>query len=308
MFLTWVEQVKGIELTLWRGEERLESRCFPPYGPAAGDQNTEPDALRVACEGWLGGLGVSALQVVLVAGLDFRASASGSCRVDKLARTFGACLCAIPLWWEEDLPELAEVSGFPGIKRKGVYDRIAHEAALCRLERESEPNLSARLIVASLGEGVSVAAYAGGRLLDVNNARDGEGPMGWKCSGSLPTEPFIHWAFTGGKTRAELESALEEEGGWAAYKGMMSAEEWEEIMAYQVVKEIGAMRAVLKQRVDRIVLTGEMASRSGMARIRKRLPPDPAVQEIPGADRALGLARIWLTDMRLAAERGGKLD
>jgi len=82
--------------------------------------------------------------------------------------------------------------------------------------------------------------------------------------------------------------------GWAAYQGVMKVEEWEDILAYQVVKEIGSMRAVLRGAVDAIVLTGELAEHGELIRkINERLSGDVEVVVLPGVDIALGLAEIW---------------
>ena len=43
------------------------------------------------------------------------------------------------------------------------------------------------LIIAHLGGGVSVGAHDHGRVIDVNNALDGDGPFSPERSGSLPT-------------------------------------------------------------------------------------------------------------------------
>lgn len=327
-------QGNEVKLTLWTDGECVQSEFLAEAGLLSQRYEADRSAFEPVVN-WLAGQGVEDLQAVVWEGTDSSGrerevreraglSSGGNHGVDEadsrkqaqvwqehglaflareLARIYRGSLCEIPAWWEEELPEPARVSGFPGIERRGVYDRIAHMAALCQAEQEAGLSRKSRIIVASLGEGVSVAAYVGGKLLDVNNARDGEGPMGLTCAGSLPTEPLVHWAFSGGKSRLELERGLTESGGWAAYSGKMSREKWEEVLVYQVLKEIGGMRAVLQQEVDRVILTGDRALGQELTeRIRESLPSNLPVQVIPGVNRALGLARIWLTDIR--AERG----
>ncbi|MHB1652216.1 MAG: hypothetical protein ACYCVD_07020 [Desulfitobacteriaceae bacterium] len=291
MFVTLVFQPSGVLLAAWAGQERpharawLENTCINLTDPV------EPARSKQEILDWLAQRGIHSVDAV-VWQRPREVTAWFTGLVEGLAKALGGTSQEIPLWWEETLPEIAQVSGFLGIVRRGVYDKAAHEAAFdyASLELGRAPG---RYIVASLGDGVSVAAYAEGRLLDVNNARDGEGPMGLKYTGSLPTELLIDWAFTSGETLSILEERLEQ-GGWSAYEGKMTQAKWESILAYQVLKEIGAMQAVLKQEVELIVLTGELAYRTEFIdKIILRLPVLIPVIVVPGVDRALGLARIW---------------
>ena len=128
------------------------------------------------------------------------------------------------------------------------------------------------LIVAHLGGGVSVGAHLQGRVVDVNNALDGDGPFSPERSGSLPTGQLVKLCFSGTKTEAEIKKMIKGEGGLVAHLGTNDAYEVEmkakedpkykliqDAMSYQVGKAIGAMAAVLKGKVDGILLTGGIA-------------------------------------------------
>jgi len=51
----------------------------------------------------------------------------------------------------------------------------------------SVPYEQLNLIVAHLGGGISIGAHKKGRVVDVNNALGGEGPMSPERAGTLPS-------------------------------------------------------------------------------------------------------------------------
>jgi len=199
----------------------------------------------------------------------------------------------IPYLWEAELPPIAQISGLPEIKRVGIYDRAAHAAVI--EEKLPFPGTEANFIVICMDDGVSVAAYQKGVLLDVNNSLEGEGPMGLKRAGALYSADLVTLAFNSGQTYEELYRRIVNGGGWEAWKEHISEQKWEDILAYQIAKEVGAMRAVLRNEVDFIALTGRLAGRASLVeRIILRLPKSIPVHVAKGIKRTLGLARIWV--------------
>ena len=78
----------------------------------------------------------------------------------------------------DELDEIARVSGHPEFNRISVFHAlnqkaIAREHAKQTLKKYEDLNL----IVVHLGGGVSVGAHKRGRVIDVNQALDGEGPF-----------------------------------------------------------------------------------------------------------------------------------
>lgn len=129
------------------------------------------------------------------------------------------------------------------------------------------------LIVAHLGGGISVGAHRKGRVIDVNNALDGEGAFSPERSGGLPVGDLIKLCYSGKYTHEELKKMIKGNGGLVSYLDTSDAREVVEkieagdkyaeliyyAMAYQVAKDIGAQAAVLKGQVDAIILTGGIA-------------------------------------------------
>jgi butyrate kinase len=128
------------------------------------------------------------------------------------------------------------------------------------------------LVVAHLGGGISISPVDHGRFTDVNNANEG-GPFSPERAGGVPTGDLVKLCFSGKHSRDDILKKLTRTGGLAAYlgtnnakeavdraaKGDIQAREVVEAMCYQIAKEIGACAAVLKGKVDAIVITGGAA-------------------------------------------------
>jgi butyrate kinase len=130
-----------------------------------------------------------------------------------------------------------------------------------------------RFIIAHMGGGVSVGAHKNGRVIDVNNALDGDGPFSPERAGGLPVGDMAKLCFSTKYTHSDIKKLIKGNGGLVAYlgtndarEGMKMAKDGDEkamtvmkAMAYQISKEIGAMAAVLEGKVDAIILTGGIA-------------------------------------------------
>ena len=141
-------------------------------------------------------------------------------------------------------------------------------------------------MVAHLGGGISVAAHRKGKVIDVNNALDGEGPFAPERAGGLPVGDLVRLCFSGEYTRDELMDYIRGKAGMVAYLGTNDMREINkrreegdkqadllfEAMAYQVAKEIAVEAAVLMGKVDAIVLSGGLAADDEFVElIRKRI-------------------------------------
>jgi butyrate kinase len=188
----------------------------------------------------------------------------------------------------DEMDDIARISGHPLIERKSVFHALnqkfyARKYAKAQHKAYEEINL----IMATVGMGgISVAAHRKGKVVDVNNAYDGEGPFSVKRSGDVPFGDLIRMAYSQKYTEEELFNLLTKEGGYAAYLGTDNLNEIDALMnsgdkkalaisdacAYQVSKEIGAMYAVLEGEVDAIILTGNIFhSERFLENIRRRV-------------------------------------
>jgi len=178
-----------------------------------------------------------------------------------------------PVVVDEMMP-VARFSGLPEIKRASIFHASNQKAIV----RRAAKNLWKRpdqinAIVAHIGEGTSVGAHERGRVIDVNNALDGDGPFSSLNAGSLPTVDVVKMCFAEGMNEEKVLNKIRSAGGLLAYLGTtdvteiktrlekedLKSREAIKAMAYQISKEIGALSTSFKGRVDAIALTGELA-------------------------------------------------
>ena len=206
----------------------------------------------------------------------------------------------------DELEPRAKLTGIPGVERKSVFHALNTKAiARKAAEKLGLTYENSRLVVAHLGGGITVGAHWYGRVIDVNDAVAGEGPFTPERSGSIPAEAIVEMCFSGNYTKQEMTRLISSNGGMSAYLGTNDLHEVENMiksgdefaalvvdsMAYQVIKEIGAMVAVLEGRVDAIVLTGGMAhSARFTGAIKQAVDQIAQVLVYPGEDEMKALA------------------
>lgn len=201
----------------------------------------------------------------------------------------------------------ARVSGTPLIERKSKDHPLNCKATARIAARDmgGEYN-NMNFIVAHMGGGISVGAHKNGRVVDVNNCLNGDGPMSPERSGGLPFGSVIELCFSGKYTQKELEKKFVGGGGLNGYLGTNDAREVvkrikdgdefaEKIyraMAYQIAKDIGACATVLCGKVDAIVFTGGLAYEDMlMGWIRERVDFIAPIMRYPGENEMEALAQ-----------------
>lgn len=174
----------------------------------------------------------------------------------------------------DEMEPVARLSGLPELPRKSIFHALNQRAIARRFCQEYEKTYDqVNLIIAHLGGGISVAVHQRGRVVDVNNALDGDGPFSPERAGSLPVGGLVRMCTSGKHKPDEIAKKLAGKGGLVAYLGTNDARVVEQMinvgneeatmvykaMAYQVAKEIGACATVLAGNVDGIILTGGLA-------------------------------------------------
>jgi butyrate kinase len=206
----------------------------------------------------------------------------------------------------DELQPLARISGLPEIERKSIFHAL-NQKAVARIYAASNGKKyeDLNLIIAHMGGGISVGAHYKGRVIDVNNALNGDGPLTPERTGGLPAGQLVDLCYSGKYSHSELKALLTGKGGIVAYlgtnnfmevcdladKGDRKAILIREAVAYQVGKEIGALSAVLKGKVDAVLLTGGMAYQESLINLIK--PMIDFISNIivyPGEDELKALA------------------
>jgi butyrate kinase len=207
----------------------------------------------------------------------------------------------------DEMEEVARISGIPDIERKSIFHALNQKAVAKRYAGEIEKHYEdINVIVAHLGGGISVGAHRKGRVIDVNNALDGEGPFSPERSGGLPVGDLVKLCFSGKYTYDEIKKMITGKGGYVAHyntndarvvaEAMRNGDKKAEIllkaMGYQVAKEIGKCAAVLFGKVDAIILTGGIAYGKEIVEcIKERVEFIAPVIVYPGEDELLALTQ-----------------
>jgi len=212
----------------------------------------------------------------------------------------------------DELQDIARLSGMPLIQRRSIFHALNQKAVARQAAQVlGKSYFDVNLIVAHLGGGITVGAHHKGRVIDVNNGLDGDGPYSPERSGGVPVGDLIKACFSGEYTFADMKKLIKGHGGVVAYLGThdMKLVEDEinqgnseyrmiyEGIAYQVAKEIGASATVLDGKVDTICLTGGLAySEMMLDWIRQRVSWIAPIQVFQGEEEmkalALGALRV----------------
>ncbi len=174
----------------------------------------------------------------------------------------------------DEFDEVARVSGHPLIVRKSRFHALSHKHFARKYAKSiSKKYEDLNLIVVYVGtKGISIGAHKKGKVIDVNQSYDGDGPFGITRAGSLPTGDLIRLCFSGKYSEDEMLNMVQRGGGYAAYLGTDSLSEIDQRLisgdekaifisyacAYQAAKEIGGMYTVLNSDVDAIILSGNI--------------------------------------------------
>jgi len=206
----------------------------------------------------------------------------------------------------DELQPVARISGHPAIERISIFHAL-NQKAVARAYAQSinRKYEELNLVVVHMGGGISVGAHRKGKVIDVNNALNGDGPFSPERSGGLPSGQLIDICFSGKFSYEEMKSMITGKGGMVAYLGTNSFIEVNakadsgdlkailirDALAYQIAKEIGAMSAVFCGDIDAIILTGGLAfQESHTKRIKKMVEFISDVTVFPGEDEIKALA------------------
>jgi butyrate kinase len=206
----------------------------------------------------------------------------------------------------DELQDVARIAGHPAFRRYSIFHALNQKAtarAYARLTNRKYEELN--LVIAHMGGGISVGAHRKGRVIDVNQALDGEGPFSPERSGTIPASALAKLCFDGKHTLAGVKKMITGEGGYMAYMKTNSAYEVElmaqegdekarilqDAMSYQIGKEIASMCAVMHGEVDAIILTGGISHNPMVVEyIKKMVSFIAPVVIYPGEDEMHALA------------------
>ena len=203
----------------------------------------------------------------------------------------------------DEMQAIARYSGHKLFERQSIFHALNHKAVARKYaENVGKKYEYLNLIVVHLGGGISIGAHQKGKVIDVNQALDGEGPFSPERSGTLPSGDLIRMAFSEKYSKEQMLQMVVGQGGLISYLGTSNIREIEKnldnnkleilkAMSYQVAKYIGEMAVVLKGNIDAIILTGGIAHSKLITEIIKKYVDFLApVKVFPGEDEIEALA------------------
>ncbi len=214
----------------------------------------------------------------------------------------------------DELEDVARITGCPSMPRQSIFHAL-NQKAVGRIFARTRGFVyeELNLIVAHMGGGISIGAHREGKVIDVNNAIDGYGPFSPERAGTLPTGSLIRACYSGKYTFDEMKKIVNGNGGLVAHLGTNQAYEVEKrvkagdkhaelvlsAMCYQIAKAIGGCAAVLKGKVNGIILTGGIAHDKFVVDYIKEMVDFIApVAVYPGEDEMTALMQNALMALR----------
>ncbi len=205
----------------------------------------------------------------------------------------------------DELSLLARYSGLKGYDRRSIFHALNHKQTARNYAHSiGRPLQELRLIIVHCGGGISVSACKGGRIVDVNNALDGEGPFTPSRVGGISSENLLRLVKDQDYDLNKVRDILINQGGLMSYfdtydmkhlvdtRGDDQEVQWViDAMIYQIAKEVGAIATVLKGEVDQILLTGGLIyNQTFTGKLSSRIEWIAPITAYPGEDELLAMA------------------
>ena len=211
----------------------------------------------------------------------------------------------------DERPAYAKITGHPEFdldpSREGTIWHCLNQKMTAKLyARElGKKYEDLNLIICHMGGGVSCGIHEHGKCVEVNRALCGLGPFSPTRAGSINASKLIEVCFSGKYDMAKVKKMVTAEGGFVAYLGTNDAYDVEkraiagdekckllvDAFCYQVALEISRLAAVVKGKVDAIILTGGIAySKPWMAQITEQVDWIAPVKVYKGENEMLALA------------------
>lgn len=174
----------------------------------------------------------------------------------------------------DELISQSRYTGWKDVYRKSFYQALNQKSVGRKLAGKlNKDYYDINAIIVHMGGGMSIAAHHKGKVEDVNNGLDGDGPMAPERAGTLPAGVVLKYAFSGEYTYEQLYKMVNGKGGLYQLLGTTDCREIEQLiingdnkakevydsMIYQIAKSIGAAAITLKGDVDAIAFTGGLA-------------------------------------------------
>ncbi|QJB56103.1 butyrate kinase [Pseudodesulfovibrio sp. zrk46] len=237
----------------------------------------------------------------------------GAVLARELAEEWGVPAYIVDPVVTDELMDAARFTGLPGLRRRSLFHALNQRGtARTTAAKFGISYESSNFIVCHMGGGISIGAHRQGRVVDVINALDGEGPFSPERTGGLPVIPILDMVESGERSTSELKQIILREGGVYAHLGtndlrdvVKRMDDGDEqarqvfmALAYGIARYMASLAPALADEngvveVAGVVLTG------GLAR------SEPLVAEISRMVSYLGPVSVVTGDEEMASLAGG---
>ena len=234
------------------------------------------------------------------------ASNLGALLADKLAKQAGCPSYIVDPVVVDELEPVARISGLPELPKRSIFHALNQKAVAKRYAKLiKRPYEELNLIVAHLGGGISVGCHKQGRVVEVNNALDGDGPFSPERAGTVQAGQFAELISSGKYDKAAIPKLLAGKGGLVAHlntndarvvekrisEGDQAAELIYTAMIYHIARYIAASAIPTAGKVDFIILTGGIACSEYLTnKLKQYIDFIAPVVVIPGENELQALA------------------
>lgn len=173
----------------------------------------------------------------------------------------------------DERSELAAFSPHPSIRKKSLFHAMIHKYLSKKYADSIGKNYDElNLILCHVNEkSVSVAAHKKSKIIDVNQAFMGFGPMGLCETGTIPSSALLDMLFIKHYSKNEMLNIVKNNVGLRNYLGINQLDDIIssykdnkktklvlDVMAYQIAKEIASHYVTLDNEIDAIILSGKI--------------------------------------------------
>ncbi|SDB20671.1 butyrate kinase [Desulfonatronum thiosulfatophilum] len=225
----------------------------------------------------------------------------------ELASRFGGRALVVDPVVTDELSAEARPTGLPQVHRRSAFHALSQRGAAREAARRRGLKYEAgKFIVAHLGGGISIGAHLRGRVVEVTNALDGEGPMTPERTGALPVMEVLRLLENGDYDVPGLRRAVLRGGGILAHlgtndfrvvesrirEGDRHAQDVFHAFAYNIARHATSLLPALITStdplpVDALVITGGLAKSTVLvAELAARLSPIMPIETILGMTEA----------------------
>ncbi len=175
----------------------------------------------------------------------------------------------------DERSELASFFSHPVTRKKSLFHALVHKYLSEKYARSVDAKYEEMNIIFChvSDRNVSVAAHKKGRVVDVNQAYMGFGPMGFFETGTMPVSNVIDMMLKKHYTKEEMLKLVNRNATFHHYVATNSCDEIMaspqndnrinmilEVMAYQIAKEIASHYVTLDGEIDAVILSGKIFS------------------------------------------------